>query len=138
MTMTRKYLQKTLTAFMVVWLSGAVFLVLCHAKPMEMADSCPLIKMGAHCDKADKQQTSESVEQPSTDQSIDCCAFIPTFFDKTRSSNTGSVVAVVPATIAPNYRPNIKTVRTPQPFVRISTLVLQKNDTFLKNRTFRI
>jgi hypothetical protein len=134
----RKLTQKAFAGFMAVWLSGVVFLLCCHATPMPEMDSCPLVRMGAHCDKADKERETEKVTSGTNETGIDCCAFIPAFFDKTRTVDTNQQVAVAPpATTA--LEPRVVVIRSNHYPVRIRpSIVLVKNDTFLKNRTFRI
>jgi hypothetical protein len=126
--------RKLIAGAMAIWLSGLVFLVACHAQP-KAVDSCPLMKMGAHCDKVDNDKADE-VTTP-TNAGVDCCGFIPTFFEKTRTNNGTAV-----ATVAPQLeieRPRLVVQRTNfAPPTRYASIVTQRDDTFLKNRTFRI
>ena len=130
--------HRTFVGFMAIWLSGAVFLVLCHGQTANAMDSCPLVRLGAHCDKADKEKESDKVTKQSNESGMDCCAFIPTFFDKTRTSDSNLQVAIAaPKTTV--VRPRLVAVQTnfasAYPYL---SAVLLKNNTFLKNRTFRI
>ena len=135
-----KFAYRGLVGFMSLWLSGIVFILCCHLQNGYLAerDSCPLVKLGAHCNKGEKAKEPEIITRQSDDQGMDCCAFIPAFFDKTRTNdNHQQVAAAAPAVIQTppiivitrhNYAP---------PRAHHSPPIL-KNDTFLKNRTFRI
>ncbi len=134
----KRLAHKSLTGSMAVWLSGIVFLVLCHGQTANTMDSCPLVRLGAHCDKADKEKYSEKVEKQSSEQATDCCAFIPTFFDKTRTGYSNQQVALAAST-TPAIKPRIAGVISNfTPAYQYLSTVLPKNNTFLKNRTFRI
>src|SRR5258708_34175015 len=100
--------HKTLAGFMVLWLSGFVFLLSCHVQNTVAA--CPLMKLGAHCDKAQKDKDSEKIEKQSNDQGTDCCAFIPTLFDKTRTRDGNHQIAVLAPTTAV-VKPRLVTIR---------------------------
>ncbi len=133
-------MHQTLAGFMAIWLSGVIFLLCCHVQNTIAAgmDSCPLVKLGAHCDKAEKEKDSEKVTNQSSDTGMDCCAFIPVLFDKTRTRDGNQQIAVMaPSTTV--VKPRLVTIRTnfAPAYSHLST-VLTKNDTFLKNRTFRI
>jgi hypothetical protein len=132
--------RKVCAGFMALWLSGVVFILCCHLQNGYVAgrDSCPLVKLGAHCDKAEKAKQSEIITSPGSDQGMDCCSFIPAFFDKTRTNDSSQQVAVA----AP--------IAIPAPSVTVITRYnyafphayqsppIPKNDTFLKNHSFRI
>lgn len=140
---TGKYKRLALKAIagsMAVWLSGVVFLFCCHVQNTRAAemDSCPLVKLGTHCDKAGKEKNSEKVTNQTNEHGMDCCAFIPVFFDKTRTIDTNQQTAVAPpiATVVKPRRAEAQTNFAPA-YPYLST-VLSKNNTFLKNRTFRI
>jgi hypothetical protein len=134
----KKLTHKAFVASMAIWLSGVVFLVLCHGRTPNSMDSCPLVRMGAHCDKADKERDSEKVEKQSNETGVDCCAFIPIFFDKNRTSDSNRQVAAS-APITTMITPRLVKVATNfSPTLTHSSAVLYKNNTFLKNRTFRI
>jgi len=129
--------RTTLTAFMAVWLSGFVFLLICGRGPDTAVEFCPLAKAGIHCDKAEKQRNAEKVEKQTGDQGVDCCAFIPAFFDKTRTVESHQIAP--PVVSSPVSQPVAVIVRTnfvpafhPPPFVPL------RNDTFLINRSFRL
>ncbi len=136
----RKNLHRTLTGFMAIWLSGVVFLLCCHVQNVNAAEmgSCPLAKLGIHCDKAEKNKDSEKVSNQSNEQGMDCCGFIPAFFDKTRTiDNNQQTAVIVPTAIV--VRPRLVKAQTNfYPAYPYLSTVLIKNDTFLKNRTFRI
>ena len=130
--------RSTLTGFMVMWLSGVVFLILCHGQKANTMESCPLVKLGAHCDKADKGKDSEKITKQTNETGIDCCAFIPVFFDKTRTSDSNQQVAIAAPTTSV-VKPRLTAIQTNfAPAFQYFSTVLSKNNTFLKNRTFRI
>ena len=94
---------KMFAGFMAIWLSGLVFLLCCHVQNTRAAemDSCPLLKLGAHCDKADKEKDSEKVTRQNNETRVDCCGFIPAFFDKTRTIDNNQQVAVAALIMVP-------------------------------------
>ena len=134
----KKYSHRALAGFLAIWLSGLALLVACNAKSTSAMDNCPLAKLGAHCDKADKNKDLKAFSRPSSETGADCCAFIPAFFDKTRTFDGKQQIAPValkPAVEVPTaswVRPTVA-----HTFSYRSTVLL-KNHTFLKNRTFRI
>jgi hypothetical protein len=133
----RNIAHRSLAGFMALWLSGFLFLVACHAQSDD-ANVCPLMKMGAHCDLAEKGKNAEKVTSQTNQDGIDCCAFIPAFFDKTRTNDGQQQTAITaPAFVA--ERPKAVSVRTNfAPARSYASLSMRRNDTFLKNRTFRL
>ena len=135
-----KLAHKGLAGFMSLWLSGIVFILCCHLQNRYMAEkeSCPLVKLGAHCEKGEKAKQPEIITRQGDDQGMDCCAFIPAFFDKTRTNDSNQQVAA--AAPPPIPAPSITVITRPNyapPSAYHSPPIL-KNETFLKNRTFRI
>lgn len=133
--------NKAGAGFMALWLSGVVFILCCHLQNEYVAkrDSCPLVKLGAHCEKGqEKAKQPEIITRQSADQGMDCCAFIPAFFDKTRTNDSHQQVAVAapPAIRSPSIK--VITRYHVEPFRSYHSPPILKNDTFLKNRTFRI
>jgi hypothetical protein len=127
--------------FMALWLSGVVFILCCHLQNGYVAkrDSCPLVKLGAHCDKGqEKAKQPEIITRQSDDQGMDCCAFIPAFFDKTRTNDNHQQVAVAPPAAIPAPSITVITRHDYAPPRAYRSPSILKNDTFLKNRTFRI
>ena len=124
---------------MSVWLSGVVFLLCCHVQSSDAAESCPLARMGIHCDKAEKAKDSERITKQTNDDGIDCCAFIPLIFDKTRTADSHQQLAfapvlsieIVPTFVATHALPTVT-------ISQITSTVLLKNDTFLKNLSLRL
>lgn len=135
-----KLAHKGLAGFMALWLSGIVFILCCHLQNGYAAerDSCPLVKLGAHCEKGEKAKQPEIITPQSNDQGMDCCAFIPAFFDKTRTNDSHQQLAA--ATPAVIQTPSIIGITRPSYAPRriYHSPPILKNDTFLKNRTFRI
>lgn len=79
-----KPLTKTLAGFMVIWLSGFLFLFCCDMPEMQAKEFCPLGKAKSHCDKAKAENASPLVSKETADHGLDCCGFMPAVFDKTR------------------------------------------------------
>jgi hypothetical protein len=133
----KRVAHKAFAGLMALWLSGFVFLIACHAQSDD-ANVCPLMKLGAHCDLAEQAKNAEKVTHQTNDDGLDCCAFIPAFFDKTRTNEGHQQIATnAPAVVAEQPRPvSFRTNFAPFPSY-VSTSLL-RNDTFLKNRTFRI
>lgn len=136
----KRITHKTFAGFMAIWLSGVVFLVVCNLQMANASggDHCPLVKLGAHCDKVDKNKNSHVVTDRTNENGMDCCAFIPALFDKSRTIDSNQQVAAV-APIAIVERP--KQIAVQPLFTRncsYHSTILPKGDTFLKNRTFRI
>ncbi len=82
----KHYIRVTLAGFMSVWLSGVVFLFCCQgtAAAAIEADHCPMAKMSSHCDKAKQQTSNADFFERAAPACVDCCAFLPAVFDKTR------------------------------------------------------
>jgi len=81
----RKYARVSLAGAISLWLSGVVFLFCCHtvvASPT--ADTCPMAKMSAHCDKAKKQNADSFIVEPTPADCIEC-GYLPVVFDKNRT-----------------------------------------------------
>src|SRR6187549_849367 len=129
--------RSTLTAFMAVWLSGFVFLLICGRGPDTAVEFCPLAKAGIHCDKAEKQRNAEKVEKQTGDQGVDCCAFIPAFFDKTRTMDDHHFAP--PVLSSPVSQPIAVILRASfVPAFQPRSFVPFRNNTFLINRSFRL
>jgi hypothetical protein len=121
---------------MAVWLSGFVFLVICGRGP-DTVELCPLARAGIHCDKAEKQRNAEKVEKQTGDQGVDCCAFIPAFFDKTRTVEGHQIAPPVVSSLF--SQPVAVIVRASfTPAFQPSSFVPPRNNTFLINRSFRL
>ena len=138
-TRLRKITHKTLSACMAVWLSGVVLLFCCdEINGRSMKADCPLAKMSAHCDKGEKDKASQVIASQTAEQGMECCAFIPVLFDKTRTVESGQQPsAAAPALVVEVPRlVSIQANFAPASSYRSTALL--RNNTFLKNRTFRI
>jgi len=136
----KRYIRLSLAGFMSVWLSGVVFLLCCEkmSAAMSEADSCPLAKMSAHCDKTEKTNAASVLVAGTQSDRVDCCGFLPAVFDKNRklerdqkqSAPTPQVVAVQfdPPKIF-DYTPRLAAI-----YLRVS----YQKDLSLKNCVFRI
>lgn len=82
----KKYIRISLAGFMSVWLSGVVFLFCCQGTAAAAVDSdhCPMAKMSSNCDKAKQQNSKADFVESTVPACVDCCAFLPAVFDKTR------------------------------------------------------
>src|SRR4051812_37992367 len=99
--------RKTLTAVLSIWLSGIVLLFVCdRPMPVFAMDHCPLMKLGAHCDRPDAKDGPDALTNQTDPDGIDCCAFIPAFFDKTRVFDSNQQV-VVGAQASPVVAPGV-------------------------------
>lgn len=139
-TRLRKITHKTLSACMAVWLSGIVLLFCCdeiNGRSMK-ADSCPLAKMSELCDPDQKDKPAQVIANPTSKQGMQCCPFIPVLFDKTRTvENSQQPLAAAPALVV--LVPRLVPVQANfAPARSYRSTALLRNNTFLKNRTFRI
>jgi hypothetical protein len=134
-----KLSHKSLAGFLMIWLSGVVFLLCCAEMSGKTADKefCPLEKMSAHCDRAENKD-SQVVTNQTDEQGVDCCAFLPVFFDKTRTIETSQPASTAaPATVVEKPSPILPQANF-VPTISYRSTILLRNNTFLKNRTFRI
>jgi hypothetical protein len=76
--------KNVLAAFMILWLSGFLFLFCPQMPAMTAKEFCPLAKGKSHCDKAKAENDSPLVSNETGTYSLDCCGFLPAVFDKTR------------------------------------------------------
>ena len=136
----RKISHRSLAGFLMIWLSGAVFLFCCEMAAAERLEEefCPLSKAHSHCDKNAAVTDSNAFSGRSADFSFDCCAFLPIVFEKTRTIE--KVPQAAPITpklkIERHYLSNLDT-----PFEISSnyhSTVLPRNDLFLRNCYFRL
>ena len=134
----KKYAQISLSGFMSVWLSGIVFLFCCHgvaASPV--ADTCPMAKMSAHCDKAKKQNADSFVVEPSPADCIEC-GYLPVVFDKTRKlEQVQKHAAPAAQLIVVQFDPPVLGIAKPEnrsSYTRVTT----HENIFIKNCVFRI
>lgn len=137
----RNILQRSLAGFMAVWLSGVVFLFCCPQvkAAAEEADSCPLIKMGSHCDKAAGQNSSNNSIERTTTPCFECCAFLPLVFDKSRKIDTvqKQVLVSVEVVVASKFE-FAKISARPVPSSRFITRIADRGESYLVHRSFRI
>ena len=136
----RKIFKRAVAGTMSIWLSGFVFIFCCHmAPPTGPADHCPLEKLGVHCDRAEKERNSAKLKADESQQGIDCCAFIPAFFDKTRNVDNGARFVSGPtATIESKSAALRFQIRPAAISGSYRSALIFKNHTFLINRTIRI
>jgi hypothetical protein len=101
-------------------------------------DSCPLVKLGAHCDKGEKEKNAEKITGQIDEMGTDCCAFIPLFFDKTRTNDGDQQTSVAVPPVLATSSIVVSTLPGFTPARFYSPPHLYRNNTFLKNRNFRI
>lgn len=133
--------QRVVAGFMSLWLSGFVFLFCCEdMRAAEMdAASCPLMKASSHCDHASKQANTGDSMVGTKPACVECCAFLPVVFDKSRKVDPVQKQIVVPQTAVaaikfsyPESRPGVP------PASSLAGRVPDRHGTFLKNCVFRI
>ena len=125
---------------MSVWLSGIVFLFCCETMnaATSEADSCPLAKMSAHCDKTEKANTASVLVAGTQSDRVDCCGFLPAVFDKNRKlERDQKLSAPTPQLIAVQFDPPKTFDCTPRLAAVYSHVSYQK-DLSIKNCVFRI
>ncbi|MDQ3321817.1 MAG: hypothetical protein M3525_05185 [Acidobacteriota bacterium] len=133
----RQNAKKFAVASLVFWMSGVLFLFCCETTEAAETESCPLPKT-SHCSR---QSSSESVSQFASvhlKDALDCCRFLPQIFDKARKIET-----------VQKAEPAAESVKVPQPKFSIASrafpakitfqsVVINREDTHLKNGVFRI
>ncbi len=97
---------------------------------------CPLAKMSAHCDKAEKANPNSDIVGNIESDCVECCGFLSAIFDKTRKHEQ-SKVAVTPKTITLGFSLVVRVDKSVEP-VASHSHVSDRQRTFLKNRTLRI
>ena len=128
-----------MAGFMAVWLSGFVFLFCCQEMKAVAADeSCPLVKAGSHCDKAQQTSTNDAIEalRPAC---FDCCGFLPIVFDKSRKVDTVQKQIATPAdnlAVAKFEFAGMPRTMTSSP--ALADRVPDRRGTYLVNKVFRI
>lgn len=136
----KKIAHKTLTGFMAVWLSGVVFLLCCAAMNSRVmaAESCPLAKMSAHCDKATKANTNAAVIELISENTAECCGFLPAVFDKARKlERVTEQLAITPESVKVKvFVAPIQKIFSAIPAIR--SHVADRHGTFIRNCVFRI
>ncbi len=93
----RKISHQSLAGFLMIWMSGFIFLFCCEmaaAGTLE-GEFCPLSKAQSHCDKSVSDNDAQVISNQSDGLSPDCCAFLPVFFDKTRKIEKAQQAAPV-------------------------------------------
>jgi len=137
LTLLKRIAHKTLAGFMAVWLSGVVFLLCCQQMngAGTDAESCPLAKMSAHCDKAGP---GFSFAESTDETAMDCCGFLPAVFDKARKveqTQKQFAVAQKPAALKFTLPPVSQNSPTITAFY---SRIPDRQTTFVKNCVFRI
>ena len=129
--------HKTLTGFMAVWLSGVVFLFCCEKINGQMkVEFCPLEKRSGHCNKS-KNAASDSVEKFDSD-SMDCCAFLPLLYNRSRKLERVQTFAVPPPAklvVEPAQRRVVLAVYEP---TKAYSRLESRQGTYVRNCNFRI
>jgi len=142
MATVRNVLHRSLAGFMVVWLSGVVFLFCCPEMKAAApeADSCPLMKMSSsHCDKAAKQQPAGDTIEGVRPACFDCCAFLPVVFDKSRKIDVvqKQIAAPVEKVVATKF--DFPVTRTASFLAAaFKQRIPDRHGTYLVNGVFRI
>ena len=131
-------MKQVMSGLLVVWLSGFAFLFCCHAPrtAAQNGEFCPLAKAGRHCAKS-KTDDAPNFSKPQN-QTLDCCGFISTFFDKVRKIEK-TEFAVEFGGIVKFGLPQIfavqKDVETTENY---RSLIFSRQKIFIENRAFLI
>ncbi|MEJ7623835.1 MAG: hypothetical protein WKF34_07560 [Pyrinomonadaceae bacterium] len=136
----KNYIRVSLAGFMSVWLTGVVFLLCCERMnaAMSEADSCPLAKMSAHCDKIEKANTAPVLVAGIPSDQVDCCGFLTAVFDKNRKlERDQKQTAPTSQLVAVQFDPPKTLDHTPRLAAVYSHVSYQK-DLSIKNCVFRI
>lgn len=133
--------KKIIAASLVFWMSGVLFLFCCDSMKAQAAEteSCPLAKT-EHCSKQSKAETASagSVVIKPQPQTLDCCRFVPSIFDKTVKTEKIQKVEAVSSTVK-ILQPKFVVVKTEFPAAKnFRSIVLNRENTHLKNCVFRI
>jgi len=135
-----KITQRTVAAFMALWLSGFVFLFCCGPTKaaLEETKSCPLAKQAHHCDTANDQNKSSDTVSRAQGVCVDCCGFLPAVFDKARKVDQPQPPVTAPERVVVATR-----LLTPRPLrstteFTYSTRLSDKSRTFISTQVFRI
>ena len=134
----KKIARNTLAGFMAVWLTGIIFLFCCekiNALPIE-AEFCPLAKISAHCDKAEKANLNFALVENIESDWVECCGFLSTIFDKTRKHEQ-TQTAARPRTITLGFSRAVRVDKSIK-IIPSRSHISDRQRTFLKNRTLRI
>lgn len=136
----RRFTHNATGGFMMIWLSGVVFLFCCEMPGgrAEAEEFCPLKRVSEHCDKAEELSKIGFAIDRSKEPMADCCAFIPAVFDKARKIDKSQLLAA-PAAERVISRPiRSGTFSISNPTYSAPNFVLIRSGTYLKNRTLRI
>ncbi len=133
----RQNTKKIAAASLVFWMSGVLFLFCCETTEAAKAESYPLAKE-SHCLKQTSGESVSQIVSIQADEALGFCRFLPQVFDKARKIET--VQKAESAT---------ESVKVPQPKFSIASrafpaepnfqsVVINREDTHLKNCVFRI
>lgn len=130
--------RNVLAGFMILWLSGFLFLFCPQMPAMTAKEFCPLAKGKSHCDKAKAENDSPLVSRESGIYSFDCCGFLPAVFDKSRkvekNQKTVQPVAKIKVDL-PKFAFAEKDFAVSGSYNSVS---FSQNKIFIKNCVFRI
>jgi hypothetical protein len=141
--------KKILAGSLIFWLSGLLFVFCCDmpnmaAQASSETESCPLAKAAPdHCNKKKSAAAEENDAQfaaafETTKQTFDCC-ILPNIFDKARKIEFTQQIAAAPATAVKISAPKFSVVKNAPEIPSIyRSPVLTRDETYLKNRVFRI
>jgi hypothetical protein len=130
-----KSARNVLAAFMILWLSGFLFL---FCPQMTAKEFCPLAKGKSHCDKAKAENDSPLVSRESGSYSFDCCGFLPAVFDKSRKVEKNQKTAHPVAKIKVDLPKFVFTEKDFAVSGSYNSASFSQNKIFIKNCVFRI
>lgn len=133
----RQNTKKIAAASLVFWLSGILFLFCCETTEAAEAESCPLAKK-SHCLKQSSGENVSLIASVQPKETLDCCRFLPQIFGKERKIETVQK-AETPAEGVKVLQPKISIVsRIFSPEPTFQSIIINREDTYLKNCVFRI
>ena len=136
----KSILPKTVSAFLVFWLSSVLVLVCCGshlftASAMKMDESCPMQK-GHECCK--KNKDAKSVSETEKDKA-ECCAFKPTRTLSADLQNVKITKQAVAVTLKQEIPKPVYFIQTSYQTPNVyHSAIRNRGSTYLQNCVFRI
>ena len=122
---------------MAAWLSGIIFLFCCEKiRAQGEKEFCPLQKLSEHCDRSINKEAD--LVGPVAADRIDCCAFLPLLFNKSRKLETAQTVPA-PTAVKVIVTPSLPRIVLPsyEPITNYARLE-SRQGSYVLNRNFRI
>ena len=138
--LSQRNIKQIVSGSLIIWLSGIVFLFCCEMPKSQASgvENCPLAKTN-HCSKqSDVETISGFASLQPEKQTIDCCRFLPLFFDKARKiekTQKAEMVKTIVKAFQPVFSAVNHSVFVPKNF---HSVVINRENIHLKNCVFRI